>query len=262
MRLKDKTVVVYGAGGDVGSAVARAFAREGAKVFLSGRGLRKVQAVADSITASGGIAHAAEVNALDERALERYLDLVTEKAGTLDICFNAIAPTQPATKLPLTEISAEDFASPITTYVQSNFLTARSAARRMLARRSGVILTITGTPSRLAVPNAGGGTLAFAALSALTRSLSAELGPQGIRVVGLMPNAMPETQLIRENFARYAKAAGVSPADFLARFESMTHLKRLTTLDELANAAVFSASDQGSGLTGTILNLSGGGVLD
>jgi NAD(P)-dependent dehydrogenase (short-subunit alcohol dehydrogenase family) len=97
---------------------------------------------------------------------------------------------------------------------------------------------------------------------ALTRNLSAELGPQGVRVVCLMPNAMPETATIRESFGRYAKAAGVTPAEFQARFESMTHLRRLTTLEEFANVAVFMASDLASGMTGTVVNLSGGGVVD
>jgi NAD(P)-dependent dehydrogenase (short-subunit alcohol dehydrogenase family) len=74
-----------------------------------------------------------------------------------------------------------------------------------------------------------------------------------------MPHAIPETATIRENFARYAKAAGCSPAEYRARFESMTHLRRLTTLAELADTAAFMASDHASSITGTTINLSGGG---
>lgn len=262
MMLKDKVAVVYGAGGDIGGAVARAFAREGAKLFLSGRTLRKVEAVAADIIGRRGVAEAAQVDALDEQAVEKYVDAVAETAGTIDICFNAISIARPVPKLPLLELSAEDFALPITTYAQSNFLTARSAARRMVAKRAGVILTITGTPGRMGFTNVGGTGAGYAAVVALTRALSAELGPQGVRVVGLMPNAIPESALIRESFARYAKAAGVTPAEFQARFESMTHLRRLTTLEELANVAVFLASDKAGGMTGTIANLSGGGVVD
>src|SRR5262249_30693767 len=140
--------------------------------------------------------------------------------------------------------------------------TARRAARRMTARRSGVILTITATPSRAAFPNAGGRAPAFAAVVALSRTLSAELAPQGGRVVGLMPNAMPETATIRENFKKIATAAGITPAEYLGRIESGTHLRRLTTLEELANAAAFVASDQASGMTGTVVNLSGGTVVE
>lgn len=261
--LKGKVAVIYGAGGDVGGAVARAFAREGAKLFLSGRNLRKVEAVAADINGRGGVAEAAQVDALDEQAVDKYVGAVQEKAGTIDISFSAISIAHALpNRAPLLELSAEQFALPITVYTQANFLTARSAARRMVARRSGVILTITGTPSRLAIPNVGGNASASAAVVALTRTLSAELAPQGVRVVCLMPNAMPETATIRENFGHYAKAAGLTPAEYLARLESMTHLKRLTTLAELANVAAFMASDQASAMTGTVANLSGGAIVE
>jgi NAD(P)-dependent dehydrogenase (short-subunit alcohol dehydrogenase family) len=263
MMLKDKVAVIYGAGGDVGGAVARAFAREGATLFLSGRNLRKVEAVAADVTSRGGIAEAAQIDALDEQAVEKYVDAVAAKAGAIDISFSAIGISNALPqKAPLLELSAEQFALPITTYTQVNFLTARIAARRMVARRSGVILTITATPSRMAFPNVGGTAPAYAAVVALTRILSAELAPQGVRVVCLMPNAMPETGTIRENFERYAKAAGLTPAEYLGRIESMTHLRRLTTLAELANVAVFVASDQASAMTGTVVNLSGGAVVE
>jgi NAD(P)-dependent dehydrogenase (short-subunit alcohol dehydrogenase family) len=261
--LKDKVAVIYGAGGDVGGAVAHAFAREGAKLFLSGRTLRKVEAVAADVIGRGGVAEAAQVDALDEQAVEQYVGAVAEKAGAIDISFNAISIAHALpNRAPLLELSAEHFALPITTYAQANFLTARSAARRMVARRSGVILTITATPSRLALPNVGGNAPAFAAVVALSRTLSAELAPQGVRVVCLMPNAMPETGTIRDNFEKFGKAAGITPAEYLARIESMTHRRRLTTLAELANVAAFLASDQASAMTGTVANLSGGAVVD
>jgi NAD(P)-dependent dehydrogenase (short-subunit alcohol dehydrogenase family) len=263
MMLENKIAVIHGAGGGVGGAVARAFARQGAKLFLSGRSLGAVEAVAADVVASGGVAEAARVDALDERAVDAYLAGVAEKAGAIDISFNAVSIARALpNRAPLLELSAEDFALPITTYTQANFLTARSAARRMVARRSGVILTITGTPSRMAFPNVGGNAPAFAAVVALTRTLSAELAPRGVRVVCLMPNAMPETPTIRESFTRYAKTAGVTPAEYQARIAGMTHLGRLTTLAELADAAAFLASDQASAMTGTVVNLSGGAVVE
>jgi NAD(P)-dependent dehydrogenase (short-subunit alcohol dehydrogenase family) len=115
-----------------------------------------------------------------------------------------------------------------------------------------VILTITGTPARMAFPNVGGNAPAFAAVVALTRTLSAELAPQGVRVVCLMPNAMPET----------GTATGLTPAEYQVRHEGTTHLRRLTTLAELANVAVFVASDQASAMTGTVVNLSGGTIVE
>lgn len=263
MLLENKIAVIHGAGGDVGGAVARAFAREGARLFLSGRDVRKVEAVAADIIGRGGVAEAAQVDALDEQAVDAYVGAVAAKSGAIDIslCAIGISGALPQ-RAPLLELSAEQFALPITTYTQANFVTARSAARRMVARRYGVILTITGTPSRMAFPNVGGNAPAFAAVVALTRTLSAELAPQGVRAVCLMPTAMPETGSIRANFERYAKATGITSAEYQARHEKMTHLGRLTTLAELASAAVFIVSDQASAMTGTVVNLTGGAVVD
>jgi len=263
MILKNKIAIIHGAGGDIGAAVARAFAREGAKLFLSGRTLRPVEALAADIASSGGIAEAAQVDALDEQAVEKYVSAVAEKTGRIDVSFNAISVAKELhSKVPLTELSEAQFSLPIFTYTRANFLTARSAARRMVPKRSGVILMITGTPGRAGFANVGGSAPAYAALAALTRSFSAELGPHGVRALCLMPNAIPETATIRENFERYAKGLNITRAQFQAQVESMTHLKRLTTLAELANTAAFLVSDLASAMTGTIVNLSGGGVVD
>ncbi|HYQ04793.1 MAG TPA: SDR family oxidoreductase [Polyangiaceae bacterium] len=261
MMLTGKNALVYGAAGGIGSAVARAFAREGAKLFLSGRTLPGVKSLASEIVGRGGFAEAAAVDALDEQAVERYVASIAEKHGSIDISFAAISVAKDLPdKMPFLELATPQFELPIAAYTRSNFLTARSAARRMSAKRSGVILTITGVPGRLGFPNVGGNGPAYAAVESLSRSLSAELAPHGIRVVCLMPHAIPETATIRENFARYAKAAGCSPAEYQARFEGMTHLRRLTTLAELADTAAFMASDHASAITGTTVNLSGGGA--
>jgi NAD(P)-dependent dehydrogenase (short-subunit alcohol dehydrogenase family) len=102
----------------------------------------------------------------------------------------------------------------------------------------------------------------MAAVEALTRDLSAELAPQGIRVVGLRPQGMPETGRIKESFERYAKASGMSWEQFHELSAARTHTRRLSTLAELANVAVFMASDQASGMTGTVVNLSMGSLDD
>ena len=192
--LKNKVAVIYGAGGAIGGAVARAFAREGAKLFLTGRHRAPVEAVAKDIVSAGGSAEAAEVDALDEQAVDKHLQSVIDKAGRVDISFNAIGiPDAKILGVPLIELDVEQFSLPITTYTTSYFLTARLAARRMVAKKSGVIMTVTALPSRTGIPLVGGYGPAMAAKEALTRDLSAELAPQGIRVVGLRPHGMPET---------------------------------------------------------------------
>jgi NAD(P)-dependent dehydrogenase (short-subunit alcohol dehydrogenase family) len=262
MMLRDKVAVVYGGGGAIGGAVARAFASEGARLFLAGRSLAPVEVVAMDIAAAGGAAEAAEVDALDERAVDEHLESVADRAGRLDISFNAIGIPNPKIRAPLVEIDVEQFSLPIETYTRSYFLTARLAARRMLLSGSGVIMTVTAPPSRTGVPFVGGGGPAMAAMEAVTRGLSAEIAPRGIRVVGLRPQGIRETDRIRDSFESYAEASGVTWEQFHDSLASRTHTRRLSTLVDLANAAVFMASDAASGMTGTTLNLAMGSLDD
>jgi NAD(P)-dependent dehydrogenase (short-subunit alcohol dehydrogenase family) len=132
---------------------------------------------------------------------------VIERAGRVDISFNAIGIPNPKIRVvPLVELDVDQVSLPIASYTRSYFLTARLAARRMVAYRWGVIMTVTAIPSRTGTPLVGGGGPAMAAVEALTRDLSAELAPQGIRVVGLRPQGMPETGRIKESFELYAMA--------------------------------------------------------
>ena len=260
--LKDKVAVIYGAGGDIGGAVARAFAREGARLFLSGRHVAPVAAVAKDIVSAGGSADVAEIDALDEQAVDRYLRYLTGMAGRVDISFNAIGLPNPKTRVPLAELDAEAFSLPIVAYTRSCFLTARLAARHMVASGSGVIMTVTSTPSRTGTPLIGGGGPAMAAVEALTRNLSAELAPHGIRVVGLRPQGIPETGRIRDSFEGYAKASGMTWEKFQEALASRTHTRRLSALAEVASMAVLMTSDRASGMTGTTINLSMGSLDD
>ncbi len=263
MLLANKTAIIYGAGGAIGGATAQAFAREGARVFLTGRSLARVSAMAKAINDAGGMAEAAHVDALDEQAVEKHADAVAKKTDGIDISFNAIGlPQQGVQGIPLAELSPEAFLLPLTTYARSHFITARAAARRMLLRKSGVILMLTATPARMAAPLTGGMAPAWAALEALTRSLATELGPQGVRAVCLRPDAIPETGTIDTVFGLHARALGMKREDFLSLMQSMTQLKRLPTLAEVANAAAFIASDGASAMTGTVVNLSCGRIVD
>jgi NAD(P)-dependent dehydrogenase (short-subunit alcohol dehydrogenase family) len=263
MLLKGKVAVFYGAGGAIGGAVACAFAAEGARLSLTGRRRAPVEAVAEGIVAAGGSAEAAELDALDEQAVDDHLRSVIDTAGRVDISFNAVGiPDTRILGLPLVELDAERFSLPITTYTRSYFLTARLAARRMVANRSGVIMTVTALPSRTGVPLLGGYGPAMAAKEALTRSLSAELAPQGIRVVGLRPQGMPETATLKEAFEPRAKAAGVTWEQWQELLASRTHPRRLMTLEEMAEVAVFMASDKAGGMTGTTVNLTMGSLDD
>jgi NAD(P)-dependent dehydrogenase (short-subunit alcohol dehydrogenase family) len=261
MMLKNKVAVVYGAGGAIGGAVARAFASEGAKLFVTGRLRAPVEVVAKEIVSAGGSAEAAEVDTLDEQAIDKHLQSVIDKAGRVDISFNAVGiPNAKILGVPLVELDAGQFSLPITAYATSYFLTARLAARHMIPNKSGVIMTVTALPSRMGTRLNGGYGPAMAAKEALTRDLSAELAPNGIRVVSLRPHGIPETPTMKDVFK--LKTSGITYEQFKEFLAGTTHARRVMTLAEVANVAVFMASDKASGMTGTTVNLTMGGVAD
>jgi 3-oxoacyl-[acyl-carrier protein] reductase len=249
--LEDKNAVIYGGGGSIGGAAARAFAREGARVFLAGRTLAKLDAVAEEIRAAGGAAETAEVDALDERAVDEHADGVAAEAGRIDISFNVI--THPHTHgIPLAEMELEDFLSPVVTAARTTFLTSRAAARHMIEQGSGVILAFGGSGDPLRDYYLGGTQVAFDAIESMRRQLSAELGPHGVRMVTLRTGGVPES--IPEGFdGREAIVEGI---------EKMTMLGRAATLEDVGNVAAFVASDRARTMTAATVNISAGALVD
>ena len=261
-RLEDKVAIVYG-DGSIGGAIARSFSREGAKVFWAGRTMSKLREVAEEVLDSGGFIETATVDALNEKGVDQHLLDVIAKAGKIDISFNAVGVSENgAPDVPLIELSLEKFFRPISIYAQSHFITARAAARQMVKQAFGVILMYTPNASRISPLFVGGLVPAWAAMEALCRSLSVECGPNGVRTVCLLTTSIPETPLINEVWHLRAKSRGVTFEQIHSTIENMTHRKRLTTLKELTDAAVFVASDEGSAITGTIFNLTAGMIVN
>jgi 3-oxoacyl-[acyl-carrier protein] reductase len=252
--LENKNAVIYGGGGSIGGAVARAFAREGARVHLAGRTLERLEAVADEIRSAGGAAETAEVDAVDETSVDRHADAVAAEAGGIDISFNLI--THPYKHgVPLAEMAVDDFMAPVETAARTTFLTARAAARHMIPKRSGVILAFGGPGDRSAPLRdyfLGGTQVAFDAIETIRRQLSVELGPHGIRVVTLASGGVPESL-----------PEGFDGRDAIVKLiEDQTLLGRAATLEDVGNAAAFAASDWARSMTAAIVNVSCGALVD
>ena len=254
MLLESKNAVIYGGGGSIGGAVARAFAREGARVFLAGRTRATLEAVAEQIRSAGGAVETAEVDALDEHAVDAHADAVAAQAGGIDVSFNLI--THPHTHgIPLAEMGVDDFMAPVQTAARTTFLTARAAARHMIPRRSGVVLAFGGPGDRsgpLRDYYLGGTQVAFDAIESIRRQLAAELGPHGIRVITLASGGVPES--LAGEFEGREEIAGM--------IEAQTLLGRAATLEDVGNAAVFAASDWARSMTAAIVNVSCGALVD
>lgn len=263
MLLQDKVAIIYGGGGAIGSVVARRYAEEGAQVFVADRTLEKAAAIAQEITAHGGKAEAAEVDVLNESVVEAFVQSVFEKTGKIDVSFNAMGIPQTGIQgIPLLELSLDSFTTPIHAYTVSHFLTARAAAKRMIQKNSGVILMHTAEPTTLGAPLMGGMPVAWAGMEALSRDISAELAKQGVRSVVIRSTGLPETKTIDTVFGLHAKALSIPREQFQGMMESLTHTGHLTTLQEVANAAVFAASDLSSGMTAAAINITHGRIAD
>jgi 3-oxoacyl-[acyl-carrier protein] reductase len=262
--LANKTAIVYGGGGAIGGAVARAFAQEGARVFLAGRTLSKLAKVAADISSQGGEVEVTEIDALDEEAVKAHADLVAAKTGGIDIALNAIGLFH-VQGTAFADLALDDYAFPIIAYAQAHFITAKAVAWHMAKRQSGVILTLSTPGGNL--PGVGyiGFGVACAAIEGFSRLLACELAPSGIRVICLRPHAVPEALSFGSHAAAVFKpAADKAGVTVKEMFEAPagTLLKRYPTLDEVAATAAFMASDKAGAMTGTIANLTCGALLD
>jgi 3-oxoacyl-[acyl-carrier protein] reductase len=254
MLLDGRNAVIHGGGGAIGGAVARAFAREGAHVHLAGRTLEPLERVAEQVRAAGGVAEVAQVDALDEAAVDGHADRVAASAGSIDICCNLISHGD-VQGTPLVEMSLADFERPVHAAVRTMFLTSRAVARHMIRQGSGVILTFGGAGGRDPLRHVfsggyqvhlGGTQVAFGAMDVLRRQLACELGPHGIRVVTLESAGVPET--LSDEWREAMTEALVEG----------TMLKRTVTLEDVGNVAVFAASDWARTITATSLNITAG----
>ncbi|HVY29582.1 MAG TPA: SDR family oxidoreductase [Polyangiaceae bacterium] len=267
MMLNGKIAVVYGGGGVLGGAAARAFARDGATVYLAGRTREKLEAVAQDITSAGGRAHVAVVDVLDEATLVRHAATVAQQAGRIDVVLNAVGFVH-VQGTPLKDLSLDDFERPIRETTRAYFSIAKAVAPHLVPKS--VLISLSTPGSKLAFPGVLGFGVACAGVEAMTRHLAAELGPGGVRVVCLRPDLVPETVKLgshaRQVFRPLAEAAGFT-VDQIADMKmqpgsSPSLLKRFPHVEEVANTAAFVASDHAGAITGAVLNLSCGSLID
>jgi 3-oxoacyl-[acyl-carrier protein] reductase len=250
MLLEGKNAVIYG-GGAIGGAVARTFAREGARVFLAGRAPEKLERVAADIRGAGGAIDVAQVDALDQRMVDDHADAVVAAAGGLDISFNLISHGD-VQGTPMAEMDVEDYLRPVVTAGRTLFITSRAAARHMTRGGGGVILIFGGEGDPPRGYHLGGLQTAFHAMEAMRRQLSMELGAAGVRVVTLRTGGIPES--IPQDFE--GRDALVSS------LEEVTLLGRTATLEDVGNVAAFAASDRARTMTGATVNVSCGALYD
>ncbi len=253
MILQGKNAIIYGAGGSLGGAVAKALAAAGAHVFLTGHHLPGVNITADIIKAAGGKASVHEVDARSEKSVNDHIHTVMQTAGAVDISFNAIG-WKDTQDIPLTDMTLEDFLRPVTIAMETQFITATAAARAMKTQQSGVILSLTATPGGIGYANVGGFGPACNAVEGFSRNLAAELGPYGVRVVNIRSAGSPDSRIFKEAIA----AGGEAVEAFIGKMKNDTMLKQLPLMEDIANTAVFLSSSMAGKITGVTIDVTAG----
>ncbi|MEL6179901.1 MAG: SDR family oxidoreductase [Myxococcota bacterium] len=252
--LNNKVMAVFAAGGAVAGAVAREWARQGARVFVSGRRGESVEALVEQIREEKGAASGAVVDALDDAAIGSWLDAVIAECGQLDGVFNGIGGRPQELGYPALSNTQplEDFMLPITRIAGSQFLTARHGAQRM--NHGGAVVLLSATLSGMAARHMAGISATCGAVEALTRSLAGEYGPQGVRINCLRASAMPETRTIQETGAGLAALSAAMQAP-------LPPLGRPTSVSDTAHTAAFLVSDHALGMTGQVVTVCGGAFV-
>ena len=243
-------VVIHGAGGAIGGAVALEFARRGSVLFLAGHNESSVSATAAEVRALGATAHTTRVDACSRVEVDAHTNAVADRAGRIDVMLNAVGIPR-VQGVPLVEMDADDVVAPAAAWLRTQFLTARSAAGYMVPQGGGTILMLSASPARLALAGVGGFSAACAAVEALTRTFAAETGVAGVRTVCLRPHR------IRETIGNTADLP-MELEEFTRFLESLTTSGTLPTLGDVARSAVFLASGGAASMNGTVLNLTGG----
>ncbi|WP_426505312.1 SDR family NAD(P)-dependent oxidoreductase [Dactylosporangium sp. McL0621] len=244
-------IIIYGAAGGIGTAVAEAFARSGATVHLCGRTAETLDALAARIREQGGKAETAVLDAYDEAAVEAHAASV----GRIDVSLNLV-PRGDVQGIPIIDMSVEDLTRAVTNGLATNLVTARAAARRMAGQGEGLILALDSGSAHNS-PMMGSTGPADAALDTLVRNLALELGPQGVRVLGIWVAGILETLTIEKLQTVNAGIDDNALQGIHASLDGLRMLRRSPRLADIAETIVFLASPAARGLTGTWINATG-----
>jgi NAD(P)-dependent dehydrogenase (short-subunit alcohol dehydrogenase family) len=205
--------------------------------------------------AAGGQASAPQVDSTDRAAVDRHLDEVIRRAGRVDVSVNATG-IDDRQGTPLLDMSYDDFHAPVDTALTANFVIGTATGRALVRQGGGVILTFSTSACGLSgrdrmFHRTGEFGVACAAVEEFTRSLAAELGPDGVRVVCLRPDALPES---------WGSPAS-EPSPVGTYMSEGTVLGRLPSLQQIADTAAFVASDRAGAITGAVVNLTCGSIM-
>jgi NAD(P)-dependent dehydrogenase (short-subunit alcohol dehydrogenase family) len=252
--LQNRTVIIWGGAGSIGTATARRFVAEGATVYLAGR---TEETLKDAVTATGAVGYGT-VDVLDEEAVTAFVTRVVAGTGRLDVSFN-VAGRGDVQGTPLLQMPAADFVKPVAQGITGSFHTARAAARQMVEQGSGVIVELDSASACGSGPMMGGTGAADGAKDALVRDLAQEIGPSGVRVVGIWTAGLTDSLTADKLGATLGTPVPQEMVNgIIANLDSMRMTKKSPLTTQIAAIAAFLASDDAAPITGTWINATAG----
>lgn len=259
MLLANKVALISGSGRGIGRAMAKLFAQEGARVFLTARTQAELVATTKEIFSSRGEAAYVTSDLTREADCSRVVAAAREKFTRIDILVNNAGHYGPV--VPVEDYPLEEFDKVIAVHLRATFLLSKLVLPEMYGRKSGIILNI----SSLSAKSAFGWGSAYAAAKAgmlgLTRVMAAEAARQGVRVNAICPGPVTETAMSKELGKTLAEKLGISPEEQLKGFLNSILQGRGQTAMEIAQAALFLCSDMSTAIVGQSINVDGGAAF-
>lgn len=255
---KNKNVLIFGVKGAIGKEVALSFKEHGANIYMS-----DINVEGETETSDLGIVRKLDV--LNEEQVEQYFGWFASEDVSVDVVVNLSSsdPSEYNHGKPAIDVSLDQFMIPLKNNTASQFITAKYAYPLMAKQKSGVVVFVTSTLAKVGSPWSAALTSSHAATEGLLKSLATEWGSEGIKVIGVRSEAMPESPAIDYTFTAMGANMGMSKEEMQGYIEQQkTALKRLPTIKETALLIVVSASPLTPYMTGTVLNNSGGHILE
>ena len=259
MLLQNKVALITGSGRGIGRAMAKLFAQQGARVFLTARTEAELSATAKEIVAAHGEAAYMTADLTREADCPNVVAAARERFARIDILVNNAGHYGPV--VPVEDYALEEFDRVIAVHLRAAFVLSKLVLPEMYARKSGIILNISSLSAKSAFGWGSAYAAAKAGLLGLTRVMAAEASRQGVRVNAICPGPVTETVMSKELGNTLAEKLGVSPEEQLKGFLNSILQGRGQTAMEIAQAALFLCSDMSTAIVGQSINVDGGGAF-
>lgn len=257
MKLANRVAVVTGGGSGIGAEICRAFAREGARVAVTDIAAEAAGRIAAEIQTAGGQALAWSFDVADPAQVEQAATEIEQRLGPLDVWVNNAGISR---VVPFLDCSEALWDLILAVNLKGAFAGCQAAIRRMAPRQRGVVLNMSSQSGKVGNSQYAAYCASKFGIIGLTQSLAQEFAPQGIRVNALCPGVV-FTPLWDDQLGDYARKRNIKPEEVAAYLTEKIPLGRLCTPQDVAQAAVFLASDQAAYLTGQAINISGGSIM-